>query len=218
MASREEIFERAKKAVIAFDGSMAKEVAAQGLAERIDPIELLTKGFVSGINEVGDLFGRGSLFLPELIMAADVMQQVTEYLNTSLKTTEQLQKAGIIVVGSVQGDIHDIGKTIVVAIFKANGFEVHDLGRDVPVKRFIEEAQKVNADIIGTSALLTTTMPEQRALEEALKKAGLKGKYKTIVGGAPVTQRWADRIGADAYAQDAAEGVKKAKQLLGGLL
>jgi len=215
MASREEIFERAKKTIIAFDGSMAKEVAAQGLAEGIDPIELLTKGFVSGINEVGDLFSRGSLFLPELIMAAEVMQQVTEYLNTSLKATEQLQKAGIVVVGSVQGDIHDIGKTIVVAIFKANGFEVHDLGRDVPVKRFIEEAQKVNADIIGTSALLTTTMPEQRALEEALKKAGLKGKYKTIVGGAPVTQRWADRIGADAYAQDAAEGAKKAKQLLG---
>jgi trimethylamine corrinoid protein len=215
MASREEIFDRAKKSIIAFDGSMAKEVAAQGLAEGIDPIELLTKGFVSGINEVGDLFGRGSLFLPELIMAADVMQQVTAYLNTSLKATEQMQKAGIVVVGSVQGDIHDIGKTIVVSIFKANGFEVHDLGRDVPVKRFIEEAQKVNADIIGTSALLTTTMPEQRALEEALKKAGLKGRYKTIVGGAPVTQRWADRIGADAYAQDAAEGVKKAKQLLG---
>jgi trimethylamine corrinoid protein len=214
MVSREEIFERAKKTIIAFDASMAKEVAAQGLSEGIDPIELLTKGFVSGINAVGDLFSRGSLFLPELIMAADVMQQVTAYLNTSLKAAEQLQKAGIVVVGSVQGDVHDIGKTIVVAIFKANGFEVHDLGRDVPVERFIEEAQKVNADIIGTSALLTTTMSEQRALEEALKKAGLKGKYKTIVGGAPVTQRWADRIGADAYAQDAAEGVKKAKQLL----
>jgi trimethylamine corrinoid protein len=215
MASREEIFERAKKTIIAFDANMAKEVAAQGLAEGIDPIELLTKGFVAGINEVGDLFSRGSLFLPELIMAADVMQQVTAYLNTTLKATEQLQKVGTVVVGSVQGDIHDIGKTIVVAIFKANGFEVHDLGRDVPVARFIEEAQKVNADIIGTSALLTTTMSEQRALEEALKKAGLKGQYKTIVGGAPVTQRWADRIGADAYAQDAAEGVRKAKQLLG---
>ncbi|MCE5262634.1 MAG: B12-binding domain-containing protein [Deltaproteobacteria bacterium] len=215
MASREEIFERAKKAIISFDASMAKEVAAQGLDEKINPIELLTKGFVCGINEVGDLFGRGSLFLPELIMAADVMQQVTEQLNTSLKTAEKMEKAGIVVVGTVQGDIHDIGKTIVVAMFKANGFEVHDVGRDVPVQRFIEEAQKVNADIIGTSALLTTTMPEQRALEETLKKAGLKCKYKTIVGGAPVTQRWADRIGADAYAQDAADGVKKAKQLLG---
>lgn len=215
MASREEIFERAKKAIISADASMAKEVAAQGLDENINPIELLTKGFVRGINEVGDLFGRGSLFLPELIMAADVMQQVTEQLNTSLKTAEKMEKPGIVVVGTVQGDIHDIGKTIVVAMFKANGFEVHDVGRDVPVQRFIEEAQKVNADIIGTSALLTTTMPEQRALEETLKKAGLKGKYKTIVGGAPVTQRWADRIGADAYAQDAADGVKKAKQLLG---
>jgi trimethylamine corrinoid protein len=215
MASRDEIFDRAKEAVIAFDKSMAKEVAAQGLAEGIDPVEILTNGFVPGINEVGDRFGRGTLFLPELIMAAEVMQQVTEYLNASLKKTEKMQKSGTIVIGSVQGDVHDIGKTIVVALLQANGFEVHDIGRDVPVQRFIEEAQKVGADIIGTSALLTTTMPQQRALEEALKKAGLKGKYKTIVGGAPVTQRWADRIGADAYAQDAADGVKKAKKLLG---
>jgi len=214
MASREEIFEQAKKSIITIDRNMAKEVAAQGLAEKINPFELITQGFVPGINEVGELFSRGTLFLPELIMAAGVMQQVTEYLNLSLKATEQMKKQGIVVMGSVQGDIHDIGKTIVVAFFEASSFEVHDLGRDVPVERFIEEAQKVNADIIGTSALLTTTMPVQRVLEEALKKAGLKGKCKTIVGGAPVTQRWADRIGADAYAQDAAEGVKKAKQLL----
>lgn len=215
MALREEIFERAKKAIIALDETMAKEVAAQGLDEKINPFELINNGFVPGINEVGELFNRGALFLPELVMAAGVMQQVTEYLKPSLTAEEQMKKPGIVVMGTVQGDIHDIGKTIVVAFFDASGFEVHDLGRDVPTERFIEEAQKVNADIIGTSALLTTTMPVQRNLEEALKKAGLKGRCKTIVGGAPVTQRWADRIGADAYAQDAAEGVKKAKQLLG---
>lgn len=215
MASQEEIFEKAKKAIISSDFNVAKDVADLGLSTGIDPIELLTKGFVAGINDVGDLFGRGSLYLPELIMSAEVMQKITEYLNSFLKTTDRKQETARVIVGSVQGDIHDIGKTIVVSLFKANGFEVYDLGRDVPVKHFIEEAEKVNANIIGTSALLTTTMSQQKTLEEELKKAGLKGKFKTIVGGAPVTQRWADRIGADAYAQDAADGVRKVKELLG---
>ena len=110
--------------------------------------------------------------------------------------------------------MHDIGKTIVVSLLRANGFDVLDLGRDVPIARFIEEAEKYGADIIGSSTLLTTTMAVQKELEEELKKAGLKQKYKTIVGGAPVTQRWANRIGADAFAQDASDGVKKVKQLL----
>ena len=114
----------------------------------------------------------------------------------------------------MQGDVHDIGKTIVVALFKANGFDVLDLGRDVPNDKIIEEAEKFGADIIGTSTLLTTTMVLQKELEEELKRAGLRDKYKTIIGGAPVTQRWADRIGADAYAHDASDGVKKLKELL----
>ena len=119
-----------------------------------------------------------------------------------------------VVIGTVEGDMHDIGKTIVVALLRANGFEVLDLGRDVPIARFIDEAEKFNADIIGSSTLLTTTMVVQKELEEELKNSGLKEKYKTIVGGAPVTQRWANRIGADAFAQDDGDGVKKIKQLL----
>ncbi|NIQ39364.1 MAG: dimethylamine corrinoid protein 3 [Proteobacteria bacterium] len=212
--AKEEIFEGAQKAVLESDTNRAMELAKRGLAEGIDPIELMNMGFIPGINKVGDLFGVGKLFLPELIKSADVMQKVTEIINAALPT-EQAKGKGKIVIGTVEGDIHDIGKTIVVSLFKANGFEVYDLGRDVPIPRFIEEADKVGADIIGSSALLTTTMEGQKRLEQELKKADLKTKYKTIVGGAPVTQRWADRIGADAFAEDAADGIRKARKLLG---
>lgn len=212
--TKEEIFEGAQKAIVESDANRAKELAERGLAEGVDPLELMNSGFIPGINKVGDLFGIGKLFLPELIQSAEAMQKVTEIINAALPAEADKRK-GKLVVGTVEGDIHDIGKTIVVSLFKANGFEVCDLGRDVPIDRFIEEAEKVGADIIGSSALLTTTMDVQKRLEQELKKAGLKGKYRTMVGGAPVTQRWADRIGADAFAEDAADGVKKAKALLG---
>jgi trimethylamine corrinoid protein len=141
------------------------------------------------------------------------MEKATEIINAAIPREEEIVQ-GKIVVGTVQGDVHDIGKTIVVALFKANGFEVLDLGRNIPNDKIIEEAEKFGADIIGTSTLLTTTMVLQKELEEELKNAGLREKYKTIVGGAPVTQRWADRIGADAYAHDASDGVKKVKELM----
>ncbi len=212
--SKEEIFKAAQKAINEYNASEAKEVAERGIAEGIEPMELMSKGFIPGISQVGDRFAQGECFLPELIQAADAMRIATEVINAAIPVGEQRRK-GKIVVGTVEGDIHDIGKTIVVSLLKANGFEVYDLGRDIATEKFIEKAEEVGADIIGTSALLTTTMEGQRKLEQALKKAGLKGKYKTMIGGAPVTQRWADRIGADAYAEDAGEAVKKAKQLLG---
>jgi trimethylamine corrinoid protein len=177
-------------------------------------MDLINKGFIPGINEVGDRFGEGQLFLPELIMSANAMQGVIEIINASLEVSEK-ETRGRVVLGTVEGDQHDIGKTIVVSLLKANGFEVKDLGRDVSVDRFIREAEAFNADIIGTSALLTTTMSVQKKLEEELKEKNLKGKFKTVVGGAPVTQRWAERIGADAYAIDASDGVRKIKELLG---
>lgn len=212
--AKEEIFEGAQKAIVESNADRATELAQRGLAEGIDPLELMNKGFIPGINKVGDLFGVGKLFLPELIQAADAMQKVTDIINAALPTEAEKGK-GKIVIGTVEGDIHDIGKTIVVSLFKANGFEVFDLGRDVPIPRFVEEAEKVGANIIGSSALLTTTMQGQKKIEEELKKSGLRDKYKTIVGGAPVTQRWADRIGADAFAEDAADGIRKARRLLG---
>jgi trimethylamine corrinoid protein len=208
-----DIFAAAGDAILKGDAAAAEEAAKRGLGEGIDPVTLINEGFIPGINQVGDLFGSGKLFLPELILAAGAMQKATEIVNAALPEG-QGQAAGRIVVGTVAGDVHDIGKTIVVALLKANGFEVLDLGRDVPLERFIEEADKFNADIIGTSALLTTTMEEQRRLEEALKKADLKARYKTMVGGAPVTQRWARRIGADAFAENASEAVRLARELV----
>ena len=209
----EEIFASAIEVIVKGDAPEALELAKKGLGEGVDPIELLNKGFVPGINKVGDLFGSGRLFLPELIMSATAMVGVTELLNEAIPG-DQEQAQGRVVIGTVEGDVHDIGKTIVVSLLKANGFVVMDLGRDVAVAKFIEEADKFNADIIGTSALLTTTMGAQKELEEELKKAGVKDRFKTMVGGAPVTQRWAERIGADAFAEDASEAVNQAKALL----
>ncbi|NIM14383.1 MAG: dimethylamine corrinoid protein 3 [Candidatus Aminicenantes bacterium] len=209
-----EMFEKAQEAIEKGDTETAVQLAKQGLEADIDGIELLNKGFIPGINKVGDLFGDGQLFLPELILSANAMQGVIEIINASLEKKGKKQKRGKVVIGTVEGDLHDIGKTIVVSLLKANGFEVKDLGRDVPVDRFIEEAEAFGANVIGTSALLTTTMTVQKELEEQLKEKGLKGKYKTIVGGAPVTERWAKRIGADAYAADATDGVRKIKELL----
>jgi trimethylamine corrinoid protein len=143
------------------------------------------------------------------------MEQATEIINAAFPEQDEVAQ-GKIVIATVEGDLHDIGKTIVATLFKANGFDVIDLGRDVPIARIIEAAETNDADIIGTSTLLTTTMTVQKDLEEALKEAGLRDKYKTIVGGAPVTKRWADRIGADAYANDAVDGVRIAKELLQG--
>jgi trimethylamine corrinoid protein len=208
-----EIFEEAIKAIVDGDLDKATDIATRGLAEGLDPLELMTSGFIPGINEVGDLFGAGKLFIPGLVKSADAMEKATAIINDAIPQ-EQETVSGRIVIGTVEGDMHDIGKTIVVSLLRANGFEVLDLGRDVSPQRFIEEAEKFNADIIGSSTLLTTTMPVQKELEEELKKAGLKEKYKTIVGGAPVTRRWANRIGADAFAQDAGDGVKKIKQFL----
>lgn len=210
-----EIFEQAMESIVQGDAKLAEEMAKKGLGEGINPIDLINNGFIPGINKVGELFGMGTLFLPELIQAATAMQTATELINEAIPDNETVS-GGRIIIGTVAGDVHDIGKTIVVSLFKANGFDVKDLGRDVSVEKLIEGADKFNADIIGTSALLTTTMPEQKKLEEELKKAGLKGRFKTMVGGAPVTRRWAKRIGADAFAENAGDGIRLARELLAG--
>jgi trimethylamine corrinoid protein len=208
-----EILESAIEVIVKGNAQEALEVAERGLGEGVDPIELINEGFIPGIKKVGDLFGSGRLFLPELLLSAAAMERVTELINKSIPSGQE-QTQGRLIIGTVEGDVHDIGKTIVGCLLKANGFEVKDLGRDVAVAKFIEEADKFNADIIGTSALLTTTMVAQKQLEEELNNAGVKDQFKTMVGGAPVTQRWAKRIGADAFAEDASEAVNQAKALL----
>jgi trimethylamine corrinoid protein len=207
------IYETAIDAVIKGDEVLAAETANKGLDEGIDPLDLLNEGFIPGINKIGDMFDAGTVFIPGLILASKAMQKATEIINAAMPESDR-QVQGRFVIGTVEGDVHDIGKTIVVSLLKANGFEVRDLGRDVPAARFIQEAEDFKADIIGSSSLLTTTMPAQKRLEDELRKSGLRERYKTMVGGAPVTQRWAEKIGADAYAENATVCVRVAKELI----
>ena len=211
----DKIIEEAKQSIIDHNKDRAVQLTNQVIADGYEGMELLARAFIPGISDVGDLFGRGKLFLPELVRSADVMQVVTDIINASLPDQDMQMKKGTFLIATVAGDVHDIGKCIVVSLLKANGYTVHDLGRDVATDTIIEEAVKLNVDIIGTSALLTTTMIRQREVEAALKSAGLRDKFKTMVGGAPVTGRWAAKIGADAYAEDAQDAVSKAKELLG---
>ena len=208
------ICEAAIEAIVNGDVALATEIAKKGLSEGIEPLELLNQGFIPGINKVGDLFDVGTLFIPELILSARAMQHAAGIVNAAIPESDR-QVKGRFLIGTVEGDVHDIGKTIVVSLLKANGFEVRDLGRDVSGARFIQEAEDFRADIIGSSSLLTTTMPAQKKLEDELKKTGLRERYKTMVGGAPVTERWAKRIGADAYAENATACVRVAKKLIG---
>jgi len=211
---KEQLIKEAAKSIIDADKAKAKELAKSAIAAGMDPLEVIDEGFSVGIAKVGDLFGRGELFLPELILSAEAMKVATDILSASLP--QGAKKRGKVVIGTAQGDIHDIGKSMVVSFLQANGFEVYDVGRDVETQKFIDKAQEVDADIIGMSALLTTTMSGQKTLIEELKKAGLRDRFKVMVGGAPATQRWADRIGADAYGVDAADAAEKAMKLLGG--
>jgi trimethylamine corrinoid protein len=211
---KEQYLADAKKAIREADQDKAEEIAEKAIAEGIDPVELLEEGFVAGIVEVGMLFEEEKIFLPELMLSAKAMKKVTEICNKAIPKERAKQK-GKVVLGTVEGDIHDIGKSIVESFLSANGFEVYDLGRDVKTKDFIDKAVEVDADVIAASALLTTTMPKQQELVVELKEAALRDRFKTIIGGAPVNQKWADEIGADAYAEDAAGAAQKIKELIG---
>ena len=210
---KEQYLADAKKAIREADQDKAEEIAEKAIAEGIDPVELLEEGFVAGIVEVGMLFEEEKIFLPELMLSAKAMKKATEICNKAIPKERAKQK-GKVVLGTVEGDIHDIGKSIVESFLSANGFEVYDLGRDVKAKDFIDKAVEVDADVIAASALLTTTMPKQQELVVELKKAALRDRFKIIIGGAPVDQKWADEIGADAYAEDAAGAAQKIKELI----
>jgi len=204
--SKEMLLKAAAESIIESDEDKALEILAKAEAEGIDVVELLSQGYSAGMRELGDQFGRGEIFLPELIFSTEVMKVVTEKIEAKMEDAD-VSKRGVMVIGTVAGDVHDIGKGIVASLVKTNGIEVHDLGREVPAEVFVEKAIEYNADFVGSSALLTTTMTEQKKIEELLTKAGIRGKVKTMVGGAPVTKRWADKIGADAYCEDATDAV-----------
>lgn len=213
--SKETYIKEAIESIIEYNEGKALDVMNRAIADGCDPVEILSEGFSAGIREVGDLFGKGRVFLPELMLAAEVMQKISAIVDKEVAANgDAAEKKGTMILATVQGDVHDIGKGIVASLIKTQGIEIIDLGRDVSIDDIIAAAEKYDADIIGTSALLTTTLGEQKKLEEILREKGLRDKYKTILGGAPATQRWADRIGADAYAEDAAEGVNKVLALL----
>lgn len=190
--SKEAIMEAAKQSIVEADEDMAMEALANAEAEGVDLVELLSKGYSAGMKELGDLFGMGEIFLPELIFATEVMKTVSAEIEGKMDTSA-VQKNGTLIIGTVEGDVHDIGKGIVASLVKTNGIEVIDLGREVPAKNFADAAIEHNADFVGSSALLTTTMTVQKDVEDALKEAGIRDKVKTMVGGAPVTNRWAEK-------------------------
>lgn len=204
--AKDDIIKKAFDSIVECDEDMAKEALEEAEAEGISMVDLLADGFSAGIRHLGDLFGRGEIFLPELIFSTEVMKMATEVIESKLDFADTKAK-GVMVIGTVEGDVHDIGKGIVASLIKTNGIEVHDLGREVPASVFIEKAIEFNADFVGSSALLTTTMTVQKDIEEGLKAAGIRDKVKTMIGGAPVTHRWAEKIGADAYCEDAGDSV-----------
>ena len=186
----------------------------QALAAGIEPLRIINEGLVPGMRTVGDRSSSGEYFLPNLIVSAAGMKQAMALLEPELKARrEAVPSAGIVVIGTVRGDIHEIGKSLVATMLSANGFEVHDLGVDVSAERFVETVKQTGATLVGLSALLTTTMMGQKKVIEELDRAGLRGGVKVLVGGAPVSQAFAESIGADGYAQDAVAAVELATRL-----
>ena len=212
----EELFQAMAQSIIDGEPEIAEDLAKRAIEAGVDPLDAINKGFVVGVNDVGERFGCGEAFLPDLVMAGEAMKAAVAILDPELaRRGAQRQTFGNVVVGTVQGDIHDIGKTLVATMLSASGFQVYDLGVDVSAERFIEKVREVKADIVGLSALLTTTMVKQKSIIEELEEAGLRPQVKVMVGGAPVTHEWATHIGADGYSEDAIGAVGVAKKLVG---
>jgi corrinoid protein of di/trimethylamine methyltransferase len=210
-----ELYTAMTESIINGEDNLAVELAEKAITAEIDPLEAINKGFVIGVNQVGDAFSRGDAFLPELVMAGEAMKAAVEVLEPELaRRGTKREVLGKVVIGTVEGDIHDIGKTLVATMMSASGFEVYDMGVDVPVAKMAGKAREVGADIVAVSALLTTTMIRQRDVIEALQDVGLSD-VKVMIGGAPVTRSWMEEIGADGYSEDAIGAVTVAKELMG---
>ncbi len=207
---RHELLAAMNQSILDGDDEAADRLAREALAARIEPLEAGDRGFTPGLREVGRLFEDGEYFLPELVTAAQAMQAAMAVLRPVLGEQASERTLGRVVIGTVPGDIHDIGKTLVGTLLAANGFEVSDEGVDVPIERFVERARELDADLVCASALLTTTMAMQRDLVDAVRSAGLRARV--LVGGAPVNQAWAEEIGADGYAENAAAAVDLARR------
>jgi len=210
-----ELFQALQQAIIQGRVEEARSLAEKTLNYGQEPLEIINKACVPAIEEVGRLWEDGDYFLPELIAGAEAMKAAMDVLQTALKASGQtLKSAGRVVIGTVEGDIHDIGKNLVASMLRASSYEVIDLGADVRAEKFVERAVQEKADIIAMSALLTTTMLNQKKVIDLLVASGLRDRFKIMVGGAPVTSRWAKEIGADGYGESAVQAVSVARRLL----
>jgi dimethylamine corrinoid protein len=208
-------FDNLKNAMVALEKDDVIANTAKSLEAGIEPLDIIENGLLPGLNTIGELFENEEIFLPELMRSAQIFQEAMALLQPKIREMGKVvKKKGTVVIGTVKGDMHYIGKNIVKLLMETSGFEVHDLGVDVDPFKFIVKADEVNADMIALSALLTTTLIGQKDLIEALKGQGKREKYKVLLGGGAVTKAWADEIGADGYAQNAYGAVELAKSFV----
>jgi corrinoid protein of di/trimethylamine methyltransferase len=211
----QEMFDKLTQAVVDGEPEDAEALAAQALEQGLDPLECINRGLSPGIDQVGELFASGEYFLPDLIIGGDAMKAALAILEPALTGSQERKVLAQVVLGTVEGDLHEIGKTLVGTMLTANGFEVIDIGVDKPASAFVDAVRESGATLVGASALLTTTMLHQKEVIQALEEAGLGDEVKVMVGGAPITENWAKEIGADGYAEDAIGAVAVARELAG---
>lgn len=211
---RKEILERLKKGVIEFDEDMVKEAANEAIEVGMDALDAIMNGLVAGMEEVGDMYERGEYFVPELLMCADALYAGLEILKPHVRA-EDIKVSGQVVIGVVEGDVHDIGKNLVKMMFEVAGFEVVDLGKDVPLEKFVEESLNADADIVALSAMMTSTMLGMPKVIQMIREKNPKAKI--LIGGAPVSKDAAEKWGADGWAPDATNAVREAINLIKGL-
>ena len=206
--SNEKLLNEISDAIINLDKEKALLLANRAVDENMDLLEVVEKGFGEGIRKIGDLWDEGEIFLPELMLGGNIMQEAMKILMPHFKDQSQKVSLGTVVIATIEGDIHSIGKTIVATMLSANGFDVHDLGADVPAEKIVDEALNHDANFIGISALLTTTMTGQKKVIDILNEKNVRDKFKVILGGAPVSKSWVKECGADGYADNAVSAVE----------
>jgi corrinoid protein of di/trimethylamine methyltransferase len=210
-----DILSKITSSLVECEPARTSELTERALEEGLEPLDIIDQGLVPGMEIVGQKFQAGEYFLPQMVIAANAMQEAMALLEPELHARQQVSdSAGTVVIGTVEGDIHEIGKSLVATMMSANGFRVYDVGVDVSTPTFVDRVKETQADLLGLSALLTTTMTAQREVVQALEEAGIRDQVKVVVGGAPVTQEWADTIGADGYAEDVVGAVQLGKRLL----